>query len=238
MKIPLRKLSLLLLAVLAVGTARANVILIDNWDFETPNVNGHLAYRPAGAGWNFTLLTGVAANGSGFNVANAAGNQAGFIQNDQFNSSLLSQDLSGFISANFYTVRFIAQGRNSGVGTNPLNVFLGGNLLTFTYDNSTIVQPVSGTIFYSYESVPITGLSGTQTLAFQGITQIYDQTTFIDNVQVFSPGDVVAGPFGPAAVPEPSALSLIILGLSGVAAVRRRFSLNKAPCDGSKQQNR
>lgn len=221
MKISVLKLLLPLLAWLAVGNARANVILIDNWDFESPNVNGHLTYRPSGAGWNFTLLTGVAANGSAFNVVNAMGNQAGFVQNDQFNSSLLSQDLSGFISSNFYTVRFIAQGRNSGVGTNPLNVFLGGNLLTFTYDNSTVVKPVSGTTFYSYESVPITGLSGTQTLAFQGITQTYDQTTFIDNVQVFSPGDAVAGPFGPAAVPEPSALSLITLGLGGVVALRR-----------------
>jgi hypothetical protein len=202
----LRAAVLALTCFCAIGTAHANIITVANWDFESPDVPGSFQYNPTSAGWTFNNLSGVAANGSGFLVENAPDGQAGFVQNSAAQTSSLTQTLSGFLSGNFYTVRFIAQGRQGGAyGTNPLEVQLGGQTLTFTYNNTQLVDPIAGTTFYTYSSVPITGLNGSALLSFTGTANPVggDTTTFIDNVQVYSPGDSVPGPFGPVAPGTP-----------------------------------
>ena len=216
--------------------AGANLIVVANWDFQTPVVPT-LQYNPSGpgAGWTFNNLSGVAANGS-FNVANAPDGQTAFIQNASGQSSSISQSLSGFISSNSYLVRFVVEGRQQAglqYDTNPLRVELGAQVLTFTYNNTQLVSPIAGTTFYSYESVPITGLDGSATLAFFGTgNPSGDLTTFVDNVQVFSPGDVVTGPFGPdapsGAVPEPGtwAAAALLAGGAVFARWRRRARLD------------
>jgi hypothetical protein len=170
-----------------------SITLVNN-GFETPDLGRGgqaFSYPPLDAGWTFTGGAGIAANGSNFNVQNAAnGNyggtrstsgQAGFIQTPDAGAvSSISQTLSGFV-AGTVTVTFSIEQRMTGStvgGNNPINVKLddqdlGTYLATSSSNFNTITTP------------PVTVTAGSHTLYFIGTDQTGgDNTQFIDNVRV------------------------------------------------------
>jgi hypothetical protein len=214
MTIPARRFVLLGLAFLWAVAAQAGPI-VANSGFEQPNVGGGYRYgdgfgpgspitiaEQGGAGWTFVNGAGIAANGSAFGVANASGNQAGFIQGGP--GSIISQLISGF-GTGFYTLGFIAEGRsNFGSGDNPLEVTIDGVPLTF--GGNPIINPPVGTVFQSFTSDPFFVNSGSHTLAFngQGVNGL-DVTSFVDDVSF------------PSFVPVPEPGSLALFGMTTVA---------------------
>ena len=247
-KYSFRAAVLALCSICGFSTANANLITVVNWNFQTPDVTGEpnkLLYNPSavpGVGWTFNPASGITANDGAFLMENAldgsnvvsSNGQGAFIQNAEFNpegplSGSISQTLNGFNIGGSYVVRFMVEGRQNPVyGTNPLAVTLGGQTLTFTYNNTQTVEPIAGTTFYTYTSVPITISSTSASLVFTGTANPVggDKTTFVDNVQVYSPGDNIGPAFGPDApgtpVPEPGTWAAAALLVGGAAFARWR----------------
>src|SRR6516165_9617450 len=168
--------------------ARADIIYPTNNGFEAPNLgSGVAAYGygsleaqatglpalPAGGAWTFNGGTGIAANGSAFNVTGATnGNQDGttstagqaaFIQDYanapfHFNDNMISQTFGGF-SDGFASVTFSLESR--GTNVNPIDVRLDGQDLG-------IFTPLSGSSFNTVTTIFVPVTAGSHTLYFIG----------------------------------------------------------------------
>jgi hypothetical protein len=208
---------------LLVGSSARAAIIVSNYSFETPSESSQtylFEYSPTiaeqgGAGWTGSGW-GIAENG-GFGT-NGQNNDTGSLQNSPNgvqagllqHGSYIEQTISGITPGSSYSVSFFAEGRNFASGANPLQVSLGGSLLTFGVLGNTITPPV-GTTFTAYTSDPITLAASSNVLEFTGLNPGGgDQTSFIDAVSVNS-------------VPEPASLSLIALCGIVLLARRRRF---------------
>lgn len=203
-------LTRLLGAVIALGVlcGSSNAApVVANAGFESPSVGGGFQYGPFVDGFTFNSGSGVAANGSAFNVSGATGNQAGFLQGA---GSTISQTIGGF-TPGFYSVSFLAEGRNGQNGANPFQVSIDGTPLTFA-GNSTLT-PTVGT-FTNFTSDQFLVLSPNATLSFngQGVTGA-DVTSFVDTV-----GFNLITP-----VPEPTTIAAFgLMAVGGAGYVRRR----------------
>ncbi len=221
--------------------APANEIAVANNGFEVPDQgSGTFAYGyvgdysalsvpsidPAtpGIGWTFSTLlptfppagSGIAANGSNFDVQNAPnGNadgvtstagQAGVIQGGDgtFNSSTsayIEQVLSGF-QAGSATIDFLASGRQRSIdfGPNTIDVYLDDALLGSVTPNLGVFEPASFTTNVT---------AGSHILRFVGNNHLGgDRTSFIDSVTVTN-------------IPEPS--TLVLLGTALLLLSYRRL---------------
>jgi hypothetical protein len=183
---------------------------IANASFELPNRGGAFQYNPTlaqqgGSGWAFLGNSGVAANGSAFNVVNTPdGNQAGFLQQGG-NFSQVINFPAGFTD----TLSFFAEQRSFG-GTQMFSVLLDGVPLTF--GGNTVLTAPSSTSFTLFTSDSFSPGPGPHTLTFEGLNTNGDNTAFIDAVSI-TPTAV--------AVPEPSSFALLALGGGALAGWRR-----------------
>ena len=105
--IPLGALAAALIAFLITDARAATLFPADN-GFEVPDQGTDFTLRPLGASWSFLGSTGIAANGSAFNVSNApngnsdgttsSNGQAAFFQagDGTLAAGSFSQSISGF----------------------------------------------------------------------------------------------------------------------------------------------
>ena len=203
-----RRIAVAAAITLASASAFATPInAIVNGGFDAP------AQAPAGwtyltglyNGWTFSGgaygNSGVATNGSGFNVTGATGQVALLRQ-----TGTMSQDF--ILTQNKLSIAFTAESRNWAQGGNSIAVLIDGVALVFA--GATSVLPGSNSAFTQYTSDFVSLAAGIHTLSFVGLgPEFQDHTTFIDNVVL-------------TAVPEPVTLGLFGLGLVALGAVRRK----------------
>lgn len=206
----LSKIAIALAAsVLSAAAFAAPINEVENAGFEVPNQFGGYKYLTGNSdyGWSFLKGSGVASNdGGGFNVTGASGNQAGFLQG---NGSSFFQNFD-FEGAQV-SISFLAESRPS--GGNPISVMIDNQVLSF--GGFTLFTPSSSTSFTSYTSELISLTSGVHSLAFSGVGIAgLDITSFIDGVTI-------------NAVPEPTTIALLGLGLLGFAASGRKLAKSK-----------
>ncbi len=153
----------------------ASAVAVGDSSFETPNLGaggGAYQYAVLGTSWTFSGTSGIAANGSNFNNADApTGDQTAFIQN----GGAISQNIT-FAETGFYTIGFEAAYRPYGAGMNPIMVQVDGVTYGCCVANSTNFQS------YRTTSFPIT--AGTHRVTFLGLNPGGDRTTFIDRVSI------------------------------------------------------
>ena len=191
-------------SVVSAAAFATPIITLDNAGFESPNASGGYIYlNDANYGWYFSGNgTGVASNNSGFNVNGASGNQAGFLQGQ---GSSFSQNF--VFAGEQISISFLAESRQN-YGGNLISVMIDDQVLSFGNNASFI--PATTASFTSYTSNFISLSSGVHSLTFTGLGVAgSDVTSFIDNVTV-------------NAVPEPTTVALLGLGLLGFAASRRK----------------
>ncbi|MCP4886206.1 MAG: hypothetical protein GY904_06285 [Planctomycetaceae bacterium] len=116
--------------------------MIENGSFESPvQTAGGFSYTPSSLGWNFSGLAGISENGSGFTNDNPVaplGNQIAFIQEQ----GMMSQDISGLVAGQSYTLQFDVAQRN-GYPAPTFTVDLDGQQLTTQTPISTAYETVS-----------------------------------------------------------------------------------------------
>jgi hypothetical protein len=191
------------IAVVSTSAFATPINSVDNGSFETPVQNGGYQYLSGTVGsWTFAGTSGVAANNSAFNVANALGSQAAFLQQG---TSSISQVFD--FKQSLFSVAFSAEARGWGQGANTISVLIDGIALTFS--GAATITPGSTTRFVQYTSDFVQLTTGLHTLSFVGTTAAGDTTTFIDGVKV-------------TAVPEPVTLGLFGLGLVALSTGRRK----------------
>ena len=202
-----------------ITDARAATLFPANNGFEVPDQGSDFTYRPVGASWSFLGSTGIAANGSAFNVSNApngnsdgitsSNGQAAFFQagDGTLEGGSFSQSISGF-QAGTASVSFLLESRGP-FPMGQLVVTLDNTVLgTFSTSSSSAFVP-EATI-----SVPVT--AGSHTLSFipNGSNSI-GEDGFVDSVSINNASK---------SVPDPGTTgSLFGLSLMGLAFLRRKI---------------
>lgn len=228
------------------GAASAAIIYPVNDGFETPDLGaGGGAYKygnqapisttPAATlGWTFSGGSGIAANGSGFGVANATnlnnnpngGNatstsgQAAVLQGGDGTAggTSISQSVTLPVGTTKLSVLFDDEGRKSASGyggDNGIVVYVDGNLIPGGGTIAAPLFPVAGDNTFNPETTtffPIGAGAHTITIAGDNTTLPpgTDATSFVDNVKLL------------VTTPEPGSVSLLGFGVLSLLARRRR----------------
>jgi hypothetical protein len=166
---------------------------VGGWTF----ANGPI--QPSGTPDGGAGLVGTPPSGSPYFQGPAAlsGNQYAFVQDQGAVSQTFNSTLAGAT-----TITFDVAGRgSSGHGSESVEALL----------NGVVIGSGTTTDFQGFQLVSLTGTlnAGSNTLEFVGLTQLTDQTAFIENVSV-------------APVPEPSTWAMIILGFATLGFIGSR----------------
>jgi len=194
---------------LAFGTfTGGGPVPVPNGGFTIGAPTGGYVENPSGASWTFLNHSGVAANNSDFNVANAPSGFAAFLHNYFGANGSFSQNIN-FPAPGNYAVTFSAEYR-AGFGTgNPFDIQLDGT----TIRGLGGLLPASGTSFTTITGVFNVSTAGSVSIAFVGVgTANVDETSFIDNISIV--------PLGGGALPSTTSLSIAAgatLDLNGVS---------------------
>jgi len=216
---------------LAVESAQAApVVLNPSFESNTGFVGPTHYTAPLGAGltvadWTFGPSDTVIGDVIGLTTAGGLGGFVGFdgaVAAVIEGTGFFEQEVSGFLGGS-YEVSFLAQGREipSGLGPQPIQVRLGGTLLTFsaltpntTPIPGTLLTPLTSGGLVTYTSDEISLAAGTYTLRFEG-TEAFgggvDLTTVIDLVSISNV----------SVIPEPSS-AFLVASLGMIGFVRRR----------------
>lgn len=187
-----------------------------SWIYTNPWASGHaLPELTSVPGWTFGPSGGdsydglAAINKSDVNCGYPADwtGQMAFLEG----TGSFSQVINGF-AAGTSSITFQAAGRNlviSGTdyGSNGVRVLFDGAPLSFT-GGAQSITPVNG-VMGSYTAIALNVTAGAHTVTFQGTIPISsgDHSTYVDNIGVTS-----------SAVPEPSAIVVMAMGLIGLLA--------------------
>ena len=201
MRVIQRALLAAAVTILPVSSAQANVIV--NGGFEAPNIApGTFSVFAAIPGW--TLVAGHSIEIQD-HVAGSPFEGDQFVELDSFANSSMEQ-LAPTTALQPYRLSFAYSPRPGvGAGSNGISVFFDGGLVTALAESGLVLSNTTWTV-YSFVVVPTTG---TSSIVFAA-TGVSDQLGgYIDDVRL-------------TAVPEPVTLSLLAIGLCGVAARRYR----------------
>jgi hypothetical protein len=151
------------------------VSALANPGFEAPAVGaGSFDYNASGAGWTFTGMAGVAANGSGFTTGNPNapdGTQVAFVQE----TGGMSQAVT--LAGGVYTLTFQAAQRATFSTSQTFQVLVDGQVVA-------TVTP-AGTSYTAYTTAPFAVTAGSHTIAFVGTDPLGgDNTALVDTVQL------------------------------------------------------
>ena len=188
-------------ATLASGAASAAPVIMDG-SFEAP-VTGSYVYNPTVDGVVFNAGSGVQHNGSAFGFANAPnGVQTAFIQSSYTYIGQITFALANLVVGQAYDIGFSGASRMD-YTTNAFTVALNGAALG-SYN-------IASTAWQSFTTNSFVATATTASLSFTGSpTTTGDNDVGLDNVTV-------------AAVPEPAAWAMMILGMGAIGfAMRRR----------------
>ena len=186
--------------VLPLSSAQANVIV--NGGFEAPNIaTGTFSVFAAIPGW--TLFAGHSIEIQD-HIAGSPFEGAQFVELDSFANSAMQQ-LAPTTPLQPYTFSFAYSPRPGvGAGSNGIDVFFNGSLVT-ALAPSGIGLPNTAWTVYSFTVVPT---SATSSVVFAATGVSDSLGGYIDDVRL-------------VAAPEPMTLSLLAIGVAGVAV--RRF---------------
>jgi hypothetical protein len=102
-----------------------------------------------------------------------------------------------------------------------LKAFSGLNASGTALASATDTLPLGGTNF-DYRTLTVS-VAGINSISFIGGTQYFPNSVFYDNITVTFTGDGgTTGEEPPGNIPEPSALTLVAIGLTGLLTVARR----------------
>lgn len=207
-----------LLAALATlagaGAAHAATELVINGSFEADAIPDAVRQVSSVTGWTssivggnaFEIQKGATQGGiPGFNTVAADGVQYLELNTDRYTT--ISQTLSTTVGG-IYTLSFAYSGRpNTADGANSaMNVYWGNTLLTPT----PLLGNTTGT--WQTFSQSLTALDAATTLRFESVGPSSSPSfgSYLDNVSVVS------------SVPEPGTYAMLLLGLVGCVARRKR----------------
>ena len=219
------------------GARAAN--MVQNGSFETNGGNGQIGYNTTADNWSLsgspgysflygpgtadtTGATGQYGNVSLWGPGNGSSNgmpttspDGGYFlaQDPAFQSESINQDISGLTPGDQYTVGFYwaaaQQYGFNGATYDDWQVSLGSQ----TFTTSQVNVPSHGFVDWTYQTFTFTATSATETLSFLaegGPSSSLPRFALLDGVTMTS------------AVPEPSTVSLLALGLLGLVGLHRR----------------
>jgi hypothetical protein len=188
------------MAVLPLSTAQANVIV--NGGFEAPNIpGGTFQVHAAIPGWTTIAGPGIEIQD---HVAGSPFEGDQFVELDSFGNSSMEQ-LAPTIALQPYILSFAYSPRPGvPVGSNGIAVFFNGGLVIPLAMSGVGLGDTAWTV-WSFNVIPTTG---TSSIVFAATGASDSLGGYIDDVRL-------------TAVPEPVTLSLLAIGLCGVAV--RRF---------------
>jgi hypothetical protein len=159
----------------ASASPQETVPSIGNFGFESPQTT-YDAFQPTGAGWAFTPVSGVTANGSDYTAGNPLapeGSQSAFLEAN----ATISQTLSPFIPGRIYKLTFAAaQPDNVAAPPQTWSVQMDGKVL------GTFSPPATATNYVDY-AVFFKATGTSHRLSFVGGTFTIS-TVLIDNVRI------------------------------------------------------